>query len=90
MSRVWITRSLVAVAAVTVAGATAFFIVAPGVVERGMNRVEPAELPVVSPQTQRLHDSLHVVDMHADTLMWDRDLLERSDLVVATRPRDVT
>lgn len=87
MSRVWITRSLIAVAAVTVVGATAFFIVAPGVVERGMNRVEPAELPVVSPQTQRLHDSLHVVDMHADTLMWDRDLLERSDRGHVDLPR---
>ncbi|MEV5002789.1 dipeptidase [Nocardioides sp. LML1-1-1.1] len=42
------------------------------------NRVEPADLPSVTADTRRLHDALEIVDMHADTLMWDRDLLDRS------------
>ncbi|TWH04933.1 microsomal dipeptidase-like Zn-dependent dipeptidase [Nocardioides sp. J9] len=59
--------------------AVAFFTYAPGKLERMRNRVEPADLPTVSPATQRLHDSLQVVDLHSDTLLWDRDLLERAD-----------
>ena len=59
--------------------AIAFFSYAPGKIERMRNRVEPAELPEVTADTQRLHDSLQVVDMHSDTLMWDRDLLDRGD-----------
>ncbi len=72
---------------VAVVGATAFFVVVPGVVERGMNRVVPADLPKVSAATQRLHDSLEIVDLHADTLMWNRDLLERSDRGHVDLPR---
>jgi membrane dipeptidase len=30
-----------------------------------------------SPEAQRLHESLLIADLHADTLMWNRDLLER-------------
>ena len=44
-----------------------------------MNQVVEADLPVVEPETQALHESLQIVDMHSDTLMWNRDLLERSD-----------
>lgn len=59
--------------------AIAFFSYAPGKIERMRNRIEPAELPEVTAGTQRLHDSLQVVDLHSDTLMWDRDLLDRAD-----------
>ncbi|WP_235174569.1 dipeptidase [Tomitella biformata] len=70
---------LIAVAAVVVVAATVFFIAAPGIIERAQNKVEPAELPDVSAETQQLHDSLQIIDMHSDTLMWDRDILDRSD-----------
>ena len=65
--------------ALVVVLAIAFFSYAPGKIERMRNRIEPAELPEVTADTQRLHDSLQVVDMHSDTLMWDRDLLDRGD-----------
>ncbi|MBB5684740.1 dipeptidase [Sphingobium boeckii] len=55
-----------------------FFGVAPGVVERTMNVVQPGELPEVSAETAELHRTLHLVDMHADTLMWQRDLLSET------------
>lgn len=87
MRRRWVRRSLVAVAVLGVLGAAVFFVAGPGVIERRMNRLDPAELPDVSAQTQRLHDSLPVVDMHSDTLMWDRDLLERSDRGHVDLPR---
>lgn len=79
MTRRNIVRALIALAAVIAVAATVFFIAAPGIIERAQNKIEPAALPSVSPETQSLHDSLQIVDMHSDTLMWDRDLLDRSD-----------
>lgn len=76
--RRWIRITLLSLLGLAVVAATGFFMFAPGIVENGMNKVDPAELPEVSPQTQKLHDSLQVIDMHSDTLMWDRDLLDRS------------
>lgn len=80
----WINRRRLKIAglstvALVVVLAVAFFSYAPGKIERMRNRIEPAELPEVTADTQRLHDSLQVVDMHSDTLMWDRDLLDRAD-----------
>lgn len=80
----WINRRRVKITglsavAVLVVLAVAFFSYAPGKIERMRNRVEPADLPSVTADTQRLHDSLAIVDLHSDTLMWDRDLLDRAD-----------
>lgn len=80
----WINRRRVKITglsllALVVVLGVAFFSYAPGKIERMRNRIEPAELPEISADTQRLHDSLQVVDMHSDTLMWDRDLLDRAD-----------
>ena len=77
-SRRWLRRALVGVAILVPVAAVAFFALAPGIVERAQNQVVDADLPAVTPQTQALHDSLQIADMHSDTLMWDRDLLERS------------
>ena len=71
--------TLIGVAVVLVGGVTVFFLFAPGIVESSMNQVVEADLPEVEPETQALHESLRIVDMHSDTLMWDRDLLKRSD-----------
>jgi pentatricopeptide repeat protein len=79
MVRRWVKRIVVALLVLLVLGAVAFFAFAPGIVEKGMNKVEPAALPEVSDQTRELHDSLQIIDMHSDTLLWDRDLLDRSD-----------
>jgi microsomal dipeptidase-like Zn-dependent dipeptidase len=49
---------------------------APGLAERRFNRVRAAPIPV-SPTARALHQRLVVADLHADTLLWDRDLLER-------------
>ncbi len=53
--------------------------VAPPVIEAGINRVlNPPPYPV-SIQASALHQKLLVADMHADSLLWSRDLLARSD-----------
>jgi membrane dipeptidase len=54
-----------------------FFTLAPGMIERSMNRVAPVALRI-TPQARALHARLPVADMHADTLLWKRSLLDRS------------
>lgn len=56
----------------------AFFALAPGIVERSMNKVVAVPLPRVSASTKALHARLAIADMHADPLLWSRDLLVRS------------
>lgn len=68
-------------------GAVAFFAIAPGYVDRDMNRVDPALAIAVSPEAQVLHDSLTIVDLHADTLLWKRDMLDRADHSHVDLPR---
>lgn len=50
----------------------------PGLLERSMNVVDAHEPYTISAQAQQLHDSLFLVDLHSDSLLWDRDLGERS------------
>lgn len=68
----WGTAALLGVAAV------GFFGFVPGVVERSMNRHTGATWPV-SDAAKMLHSKLTVIDLHADTLMWKRDLLSETD-----------
>lgn len=68
---VWGGAGLLAVAAV------GFFGFGPGMVERAMNRHTGASWPV-SAAAAALHKRLTVIDLHADTLMWQRDLLSES------------
>ncbi len=50
-----------------------------GRVERGMNPVGPVPAVPVSAAARELHATLRVADLHADSLLWGRDLLVRGD-----------
>jgi len=50
-----------------------------GRVERGMNPVGPTPAEAVSGRALALHATLRVADLHADSLLWGRDLLVRGD-----------
>jgi microsomal dipeptidase-like Zn-dependent dipeptidase len=50
----------------------------PGLIDGRTNVVVDHEPWPVSAATKRLHDSLVVGDLHADTLLWSRDPLERA------------
>src|SRR6201992_1735906 len=76
--REWILIGLAVVLVVLLAFAVRFFVVTPGRIERAQNRIVPVALNV-SPAAQPLHATLDVADMHSDSLLWKRDLLERSD-----------
>src|SRR3546814_5584782 len=47
--------------------AAAFFLLAPGIIERGVNKVEGGPLPQVGEQARALHRTLAIVDLHSDT-----------------------
>ena len=51
-----------------------FFGFAAGVTERSLNPVLAKPPYSVSERASKLHDSLIVADMHADALLWNRDL----------------
>jgi microsomal dipeptidase-like Zn-dependent dipeptidase len=42
-----------------------------------VNRIEPAPLPAISPRARAVHETAFVADLHADSLLFGRDLLER-------------
>jgi membrane dipeptidase len=54
-----------------------FFFFLPGYVGRGMNATIEGPPYAASERAKGLHKHLLVADLHADTLMWDRDLLKR-------------
>lgn len=70
--RVWIPLALIGAAAI------GFFGVAPGYVEGAMNQVDGKPLIKVSDEAKALHKTLSIVDLHSDTLMWNRDLNDRA------------
>ena len=63
-----------------------FFILAPAMVEKSMNKVQPVALRI-TPRALALQKTLDVADMHADSLLWKRDLLSRSDRGQVDLPR---
>ncbi|HTT38969.1 MAG TPA: membrane dipeptidase [Burkholderiales bacterium] len=76
--------ALIVVLAVAVA---AFFFVIPQVVERIRNGVYPGTAPAVPQAVADLHARLLIADMHADSLLWGRDLLQRSSVGHVDIPR---
>ncbi len=71
-------KIMLALLLLVVLGAGAFFFVGASVAERFLNvtlRRPPYE---ASGRARALHARLFVADLHADTLLWDRDLLERA------------
>ena len=69
----WIPLTLIGAAAL------GFFGFLPGYVEGSMNAVDGQPLIKVSDEAKALHKTLKIVDLHSDTLMWNRDLGDRAD-----------
>jgi len=74
-------------AALLVLGIGGFFALGPRLAEEANNRVRPHAPWAVSAEAAALHARLFVADMHADSLLWDRDLLERADYGHVDFPR---
>jgi microsomal dipeptidase-like Zn-dependent dipeptidase len=57
-------------------------------IEQDLNRVyTPMDAPEVTPDELAAHEALFVADLHADTMLWTRDLLEEGDLGHLDLPR---
>jgi microsomal dipeptidase-like Zn-dependent dipeptidase len=69
-----------------VVGVALFFWIGANL-ERFVNRVERVVLLGISNEAQQIHDESFVVDLHADSLMFGRDLLARSDVGHVDLPR---
>lgn len=69
----WIPLTLIGAAAI------GFFGFLPGYVEGSMNQIDGQPLIKVSDEAKALHKTLNIVDLHSDTLMWNRDLGKRAD-----------
>ncbi|MBU0824275.1 MAG: dipeptidase [Alphaproteobacteria bacterium] len=72
-------RWLIALLLVIALAALAFFAFAPGIIERGTNQIDGKPLPAVSERAKALHRALTIVDLHSDTLLWKRNILDRAD-----------
>lgn len=83
MRKKWLLWAL----ALVLVAVLAFFALAPGIVEKGMNKVVATKLPTVTPETRKLHASLQIADLHEDTLLWKRSLNDRSDRGQVDLPR---
>ena len=70
---------LVIVGLVLLIGIAGFFQFGPGMVERSMNKIDGEPLIEVSDEAKALHKTLTIVDLHSDTLLWNRNLLTRAD-----------
>ncbi len=55
--------------------------------ESWVNVVEPVRLPEVGPRAEALHGTSFVADLHADSLLFGRDLLERDTMGHVDLPR---
>ena len=64
-----------------------FFFFAAPIVERVLNPVINKPPYSVSEKARALHEKLLVADMHADSLLWDRDLLEDSSFAQVDVPK---
>ena len=78
-------RRFLGIAALLLGVAALVFVgLAPGIAERGMNKVVPVATPA-SPRAVALARGF--VDLHADTLLWKRDLTKRAGRGQVDLPR---
>ncbi len=81
------TKILRGLAVVVALGLAGFFVFAPSLVESRKNATLRPPPYRVSADAAALHARLTVVDLHTDTLLWDRDPLARSERGQVDLPR---
>ena len=67
--------------------AAAFFTVAPRETAKRMNPVSSPPPYTVSPHVTKFHQTLFIADLHADSLLWNRDLLDHGSYGHVDIPR---
>jgi membrane dipeptidase len=64
---------------IALVGVGVFLIVGPGMLEKSMNTVLEHPPYKISQAAQKKHDGLIIMDWHSDSLLWNRNLLKRSN-----------
>ncbi len=59
--------------------AFAYFTFAPKIFDSNTNALDGKALPSITKEAQNFHDSLTIVDLHSDTLLWKRSLIDDAD-----------
>ncbi|MBY6015363.1 dipeptidase [Qipengyuania gaetbuli] len=77
----------IAIGVLLLTGLVAFFVIGPDRIERDLNRIDGEPLIEVSQEARDLHARLQIVDLHSDTLLWKRDMLDRADRGHVDLPR---
>ncbi len=72
-----------ALLAILIAG---FLVFAPGIAEQQMNRVIPGA-PRAGVEARALHAEMFIADLHSDTLLWQRSMLDRASRGHVDMPR---
>jgi len=67
--------------------ALAFFFLVPPLVERALNHIGPHTIVHPSREAIELHATLRIADLHADSLLWGRNLARRSSGGLVDVPR---
>lgn len=80
-------KLILIIAGLLVLAVIGFFSFAPAYVEKARNAVTPHAPYPVSDAAQALHDRLIIGDLHADPLLWDRDLSKRGTYGQVDVPR---
>ncbi len=71
--------ALISIAALVAIGLAYVFLVLPGRLEASMNKIAAHEPYEITTEAQTLHETLIVGDLHSDTLLWNRDILQKSE-----------
>lgn len=80
-------KAFIVLGVILLAALGVFFFFLPGYVGQRMNATLDNPPYAASEMAKALHKKLLVADLHADTLMWDRDLLQRGDWGHVDLPR---
>ena len=72
-------KILVSMVSLIIVALLVAFGIGPGYLEKGLNRVIEHETYVISDEARALHATLVAADLHSDTLLWHRDVLDRGE-----------
>jgi len=72
-------KTLIVVATLIIVAVIIAFAFGPGYLEKGINQVIDHEVYEISEEARALHASLTAADLHSDTLLWHRDVLDHGN-----------
>ena len=72
-------KILIAAASLIIVAVIVVFGFGPGYLEKGLNQVIEHEAYEISDKARTLHASLTAADLHSDTLLWHRDVLDHGN-----------